>query len=91
MTFWCLYGVSKDVSDEDTQIIYQSSDELISELKTHRIEGNQKKIDTVIFKIQALRQGLDITEQTQLREFLDVSSQNESEKLSQTTLDDFPS
>ena len=43
VTFWCLYGDSKDLSDQDTPIVYTSSDDLIS-LLTDRRNENKKVV-----------------------------------------------
>ena len=64
--FWCLYGKTEGMFDDEKEIEAKSSEEIIEELEKKRIEENKKSVDTLIMKIQLLKKGLDYKGQTLL-------------------------
>ncbi|MFX1513011.1 MAG: C2H2-type zinc finger protein [Promethearchaeota archaeon] len=71
LTFWCLYGESKEFEIDGTRMTYYSAEDLIFELTEKKDKKNESYINELISKIYILKKGLNPNTQSKLEEFLE--------------------
>lgn len=64
--FWCLYGKTEGMFEEEDEIEAKSSREIITELKKREVKENRNIVDTLIMKIELLKKGIEYKNQTLL-------------------------
>lgn len=62
--FWCLYGKTEGMFEEEEEIEAKASKKIITELEKKKTKENQTFVDNLIMKIQLLKKGLDFEGQT---------------------------
>ena len=64
--FWCLYGKSEGMFEEEEGMVARDSKEIINVLKKKITEENQSIVDTLVMKISLLKKGIEYENQTLL-------------------------
>ncbi|MHA1344822.1 MAG: C2H2-type zinc finger protein [Candidatus Heimdallarchaeaceae archaeon] len=64
--FWCLYGKTEGMFEDEEEVEAKSSEEIVNELKQQKSGERRKKIDAIIMKILLLKKGIEYNNQTQL-------------------------
>jgi len=67
--FWCLYGKTEGMFEEEEEMEAKDSREIIEELEKKKTKENKNFVDNLIMKIHWLKKGYDFEGQTILAEY----------------------
>lgn len=62
--FWCLYGKTEGMFEEEEGVEAKSSKNIIRELKNSRLGNEDAIVDTLIMKVHLLKKGMEYIHQT---------------------------